>query len=84
MKELVFHRLFFPAIERWESRIGFHDGDYHATFGDHADRVLRLTDSMRRELGLGTGTPFAVMACNSHQYLELYHAGFLGAGRWSR
>jgi long-chain acyl-CoA synthetase len=80
MKELVFHRLFVPAIERWSSRPGFHDGEYHATFGDHADRVLRLTDSMCRQLGLGTGTPFAVMACNSHEYLELYHAAFLGAG----
>ena len=45
-----------------------------------ADRVLRLADAMRRELGLEPGDRFAVMACNSHQYLELYHAAFLGAG----
>ena len=80
MKELVFHRQFFPAIERWPDKVGFHDGDYHATFQQHGDRVLRLADGMRRHLGLSTGDRFAVMSANSHQYLELYHAGFLGAG----
>ncbi len=80
MKELVFHRLLLPAVERWSDRVGFHDGDYHGTFQRHGDRVLRLADSMRRQLGLRRGDRFAVMSCNSHQYLELYHAGFLGAG----
>ena len=42
MKELVFHRMFFPAIERFSSKVGFHDGVYHATFETHVDRVLRL------------------------------------------
>jgi len=42
--------------------------------------VLRLADAMHTELGLNRGDRFAVMSCNSHQYLELYHAGFLGAG----
>ena len=32
------------------------------------------------ELGLGPADRFAVMALNSHEFLELYHAGFLGAG----
>ena len=80
MKELVFHRQFIPAIERWPDRVGFHDGDYHATFHQHGDRVLRLADAMRTELGMQRGDRFAVMSCNSHEYLELYHAGFLGAG----
>ena len=35
---------------------------------------------MKRHLGVGRGDRFAVMSCNSHQYLELYHAAFLGAG----
>jgi long-chain acyl-CoA synthetase len=35
---------------------------------------------MRRSLGLASGDRFAVMSANSHQFLELYHAGFLGAG----
>ena len=80
MKELIFHRHFLPTVERWPDKVGFHDGDYHATFQQHTDRVLRLADSMRRELGMIPGDRFAVMSCNSHQYLELYHAGLLGAG----
>jgi acyl-CoA synthetase (AMP-forming)/AMP-acid ligase II len=80
VKELVFHRMFFPAIERFSSKVGFHDGVYHATFDQHADRVLRLGDSMRRELGLSRDDRFGIMACNGHEFLELYHAGFLGAG----
>jgi long-chain acyl-CoA synthetase len=80
MKELIFHRQFFPAIERSPDRVAFHDGNYHATFQQHGNRVLRLADGMRRHLGMQPGDRFAVMSCNSHQYLELYHAGFLGAG----
>jgi long-chain acyl-CoA synthetase len=80
MKELVFHRLFIPAMERWPDRVGVHDGTYHATFQQHADRVLRLAHAMRHQLDMEPGDRFAVMSCNSHQYLELYHAGFLGGG----
>lgn len=80
MKELVFHRQFVPMLERHGDRTGFHDGAYHATFAEHGDRVLRLADSMRRQLGMEPGERFAVMSVNNHQYLELYHAGFLGAG----
>ena len=79
MKELVFHRQFFPMLERWPDKIGFHDGAYHATFERHGDRVLRLADSMRHQLDLRSGDRFAVMSCNSHEYLELYHASLLGA-----
>jgi acyl-CoA synthetase (AMP-forming)/AMP-acid ligase II len=78
MKELVFHRLLFPAVERWPSKIGIRDGAYDGTFAEHGERVLRLADAMTNELGLDPGDRFAVLACNSHQYLELYHAGFLG------
>ncbi len=80
MKELVFHRLFLPAIERWPDRVGFHDGAYHGTFQQHGDRVFRLAHAMKHQLGLEPSDRFAVMSCNSHQYLELFHAGFLGAG----
>jgi long-chain acyl-CoA synthetase len=80
VKELVFHRLLLPALERWADKVGFHDGSYRATYAQHGDRVLRLADAMRTELGLRPGDRFAVMSCNSHQYLELYHAGLLGAG----
>src|SRR5690242_11273566 len=80
MRELVYHRTFLPAVDRWATKVGFHDGDHHATFEQHGDRVLRLADALRNELGLERGDRFAVMAANSHEYLELYHAGFLGAG----
>jgi long-chain acyl-CoA synthetase len=80
MKELVFHRQFFPMMERWPDRVAFHDGAYHGTFAQHGDRVLRLADSMRTTLGLTSEDRFAVMSCNSQEYLELFHAGFLGTG----
>src|SRR6476661_2515883 len=80
MKELVAARTFFPAVERYGSKVGFHDGDYHGTFEQYGDRVLRLCDAMKRELGIGREDRFAIMATNSHQYQELYAAAFLGAG----
>ena len=80
MKELVFHRLFLPAAERWADRVAFHDAGYSADFSHHSERVLRLADAMKRQLSLGRGDRFAVMSCNRHEYLELYHAAFLGAG----
>lgn len=80
MKELVGGQVLLPAWDTWGSMEAFHDGDYHADYAHHADRVLRLADAMHRELGLSTGEPFAVLSANSHQLLELYHAAFLGAG----
>ena len=80
MKELVFSRLLIPATERWSDRVGYHDGDYHATYGAHLERVFRLASALHGELGLGRGDRYAVVAGNGHQFLELYHAGFLGAG----
>ncbi|MGZ4682212.1 MAG: class I adenylate-forming enzyme family protein [Acidimicrobiales bacterium] len=80
MKELVASRTFFSAVEQYADKVGFHDGDYHATYAQHADRVLRLCDGLHRELGIGRGDRFAIMAANSHHFLELYGAGFLGAG----
>jgi acyl-CoA synthetase (AMP-forming)/AMP-acid ligase II len=80
MKELVYHRLLLPALDRYADKEAFYDGDYTGTYGDHGDRVFRLCHALKHQLGLGRGDRFAVMATNSHQYLELYHAAFLGAG----
>ncbi len=80
MKELVYHRLLLPAIENHADKPAFFDGAYEGTYADHGDRVLRLTRALSDELGVEPGARFAVMAANSHQYLELYHAAFLGAG----
>jgi long-chain acyl-CoA synthetase len=80
MKELVGNRVLLPAFERYAAREAVHDGDYHATMGEHAERVLRLTHALKTQLGVARGDRFAVMSANSHQFLELYHAAFLGAG----
>ncbi|HEY5077143.1 MAG TPA: long-chain-fatty-acid--CoA ligase [Acidimicrobiia bacterium] len=79
MKELVYHRLLLPTVERNADRPGFIDGEYHATFGEHLERVMRLAGALRG-LGVGRGDRFAVMALNGHQFIECYHAAFLGAG----
>jgi acyl-CoA synthetase (AMP-forming)/AMP-acid ligase II len=79
MKELIYHRHLLPAIERFPSRTLVIDGEYRATFREHGARVLRCAGALRG-LGLGKGDRFAVMAANCHQYLELYHAAYLGAG----
>jgi len=80
VKELVYHRQLLPALDRFADKVGFHDGDYHGTFAQHGDRVLRLADALGRQLGVARGDRFAVLGVNGHRYLELYHAGFLGAG----
>ena len=80
MKELIYNRHLLPVAERYTDKEAFFDGPYRATYGQHIDRVLRLADGLRRELGVDRGERFAVMALNGHQYLELFHAGFLGAG----
>lgn len=80
MKELVGPQVLLPAWERCSSLVGFHDRDYHGDYSHHGDRVLRLADAMGSELGLGPEDTFAVLALNGHQFLELYHAAFLGAG----
>ena len=50
MKELIYSRQLLPAIEYNADRVGFVDGDYQATFGQHLDRVARLSGALR---GLG-------------------------------
>ncbi|HXY46011.1 MAG TPA: AMP-binding protein, partial [Acidimicrobiales bacterium] len=80
MKELVGSRVLLPAFERFADADAVHDGDYRASFALHGSRVLRLANAMRTELGLTKSDRFAVMAANCHEFLELYHAAFLGAG----
>ena len=80
MKELVYNRHLLPTAERFAAKRAIVDGPYEATYGEHVERVLRLADGLRSELGVGRTDPFAVMALNGHHFLELYHAGFLGSG----
>lgn len=76
----MYHRLLLPAVERYGDREAIIDGDHRGTLAEHLDRTTRLASALRTELGIGPGDRFAIMATNSHQYLELYHAAFLGAG----
>ncbi len=85
MKELVYPRLLLPRVEQLPDKVAFidvgNDGlHYHGTFAQHLDRLLRLSDAMRRQLGVRRGDRFAVLAMNGHEYLELYHAALFGAG----
>lgn len=80
MKELVYHRMLLPQVERHADKVAFIDGEYRATFAEHIDRVARLSNALRQQLGIRHGDRFAVLALNSHQYEELWHAAFLGAG----
>lgn len=79
MKELVYHRNLLPAAERYADKVAVLDGAYSGTYSQHLDRVGRAVSALG-DLGVGPGDRFAVMALNSHQFLELYHAAFLGAG----
>ena len=81
MKELIYHRMLLPAVERnadqpcaTNAATGF-----TTTFAEHLDRVSRLIGGLA-SLGVGRGDRFAVMTLNSPEYLELYHASFLGGG----
>ena len=80
MKELVYHRTLLPSVEQHADQPASLDGDVTITFAEHLDRVARLGNALRGQLGVEPGDRFAVMALNSHHYLELYHAAFLGSG----
>ncbi|MCB1005184.1 MAG: AMP-binding protein, partial [Acidimicrobiales bacterium] len=80
MKELVYSRLLLPAIGANADSIATIDGATQRTYAEHGERVLRLANALRTELGVERSDRFALMATNSSQYLELYHAAFLGAG----
>jgi long-chain acyl-CoA synthetase len=85
MKELVYPRLLLQRAEQFADKVAFIDVSgrgihYQGTFENHMDRLGRLADSMGGALGLQPGDRFAVLAANSHQYIELYHAAMFGAG----
>jgi long-chain acyl-CoA synthetase len=80
MKELVYSHMYGSAMEQYGEREAIVDGDYRSTWNEHTDRVARLTHAMAHQLGVDPSDRFAVLALNSHQYLELWHAAFMGAG----
>ncbi|HAP76537.1 MAG TPA: hypothetical protein DCR14_10680 [Acidimicrobiaceae bacterium] len=81
MKELIYHRQLLPSVERNADRVCATNAGtgFSTTYGQHIDRVSRLIGGLK-SLGVGRGDRFAVMTLNSPEYLELYHAAFLGGG----
>lgn len=80
MKELIYSQILLPAIAQHANKDAVIDGAYRATWQQHLDRVSRLCDSLAHSLGIEKSHRFAVLALNSHEYLELWHAAFMGAG----
>ncbi len=80
MKELIYQRMFLAAADRFSERTAIIDGEHRSTYRQHADRTLRLTRALGERLDVDRTDRFAVMALNSHEYFELYHAAFLGGG----
>jgi long-chain acyl-CoA synthetase len=85
MNELVYPRFLLPRAERFADKVGFVDVvpgavRYSGTFATHVNRVLRLSHSLQKELGLARDDRFAVLAMNGHEFIELYHAALFGAG----
>lgn len=81
MRELVYHRHFLPALDRFADRpcVTEAASGVTRTFAEHGERVQRLAGALG-DLGVGRGDRFAVMTVNTPEYLELYHAAYLGAG----
>ena len=77
MEELVYQRQLLPAAAQMPEATAVLDEGYRATLGAHVERSLRLAGALEG-VGVGKGDRYAVMAFNSHRFLELYHAGFLG------
>jgi long-chain acyl-CoA synthetase len=80
VKELIYGHALMPALDQYGAREGIVDGAYRSTWNEHLDRVARLSDALAHRLGVEGEDRFAVLALNSHAYLELWHAAFLGAG----
>ena len=57
VKELVYHRMLLPQVERMADKVGFIDGEYRATFAQHIDRVGRLAHALAHQLGDPAGRP---------------------------
>ena len=81
MKELIYHRMLLPAVERNADRPCATNTStgFTTTYARHLDRVSHLIGGLS-SLGVRRGDRFAVMMLNSPEYLELYHASFLGGG----
>ena len=71
MKELVYHRMLLPAVERNADGRRSSTATYHGDVRASTSTGSRACRAALRGLGVGRGDRFAVMALNSHQFLEL-------------
>ena len=80
MKELIYPRLLFPAVEKYADRIAFIEYNEKETLSSHVDRSLRLAAAHCHHFGLKKTDSFAVLTGNSRHYINLWHAALLGGG----
>jgi long-chain acyl-CoA synthetase len=80
VKELVYHRQLLPAVERFATKTAMIDGPYSATYEQHFERVCRLANALGSELGVKRDDRVGILALNSHAFVELYQACFMGGG----
>ncbi|WP_051267570.1 long-chain-fatty-acid--CoA ligase [Nakamurella lactea] len=81
MLELTYPRMLVGVTDRTPDATAVicDDGSgYRATFAQHLDRVLRLKSALRQGLGVAADERFAVLAGNSHRFLELWHTAAFG------
>ena len=77
MKELIYRQLYLPAVEQFGAQTAMIDGAYAADLTTHHDRVLRTCSMLADELGVAPGDRFAVLALNSHQFVDYFWYHFL-------
>jgi acyl-CoA synthetase (AMP-forming)/AMP-acid ligase II len=80
VKELIYPHTYGPAMDQYGEAEGIVDGNYRSSWNAHTERVSRLCHALEHQLRVAPSDRFAVLALNSHQYLELWHAAFMGAG----
>ena len=78
MKELIYRQLYLPGVEQHGSVTAMVDGAYTSDLATHFERVQRTCSMLADELGVAPSDRFAVLALNSHQFVELWHAAFMG------
>ncbi|MFT5442928.1 MAG: long-chain acyl-CoA synthetase [Myxococcota bacterium] len=80
MQELIYPHMFLAAVEQHGKQEAVVDGDFRATWDEHAERVSRVCHFLAESLGVKPQDRFAVLALNGHAFFELWHAAFMGAG----
>ena len=79
-RSLTFHRRVLPVWAEAGDRPATIVAGTTRSYREHRDRVFRLADALRTTLGVAPGGRFAILALNSAEYLECYHAAYLGGG----